>query len=186
MNCSRIKDISIKSKYRVCAPAGAPEPCGWPAGIGIDVQRLSFPAAREFAVEGRARPIQCGRRCSIHASTRLVARRSGGMSSASKTRPSGNIHRPKIGRILRNPPIISSIPAGMRSQRADGCRSQRNVRWIRVAIAGPAVRGAVPAPHRSCYCGCPPALRLIDGRSTFGSCVSVLLAEGRMGRTAEG
>src|ERR1700678_2330401 len=39
------------------------------------------------------------------------------MSSAKSMRPSGNIHRPKTGRMARHPPMISRTPAGMRAQR---------------------------------------------------------------------
>jgi hypothetical protein len=39
--------------------------------------------------------------------------------------PSGSIQRPKTGKIARQPPMISNMPAGIRAQREAGFLSQR-------------------------------------------------------------
>jgi hypothetical protein len=47
------------------------------------------------------------------------------MSCASSKAPSGIIHRPRIGRKLRRPPIMRRIPAEMRTHRDEGPLSPR-------------------------------------------------------------
>ena len=56
---------------------------------------------------------------------RVRANLSGGTSSASNNRPSGNIQRPKMGRKLSNPPQIRRIAAARRIQADDDCLSHR-------------------------------------------------------------
>ena len=68
---------------------------------------------------------QLGRRRSIHSRKRSRARRNGGTSSANSISPSGSIHSPKNGRILKRLAPASSNPAGIRTQRDEGRRSQR-------------------------------------------------------------
>jgi hypothetical protein len=97
---------------------------------------LSHPALRQArgASVPVARPAaanQFGRRLSSQSSTRSRKRRKGGMSSAKSMRPSGNIQRPKIGRMARHPPMISSMPAGTRAQREAGFLSHRVIACIR-------------------------------------------------------
>jgi hypothetical protein len=80
--------------------------CGRCGSLGF-----SIPLRRPAAANQR------GRRRSSQSRARSRARRNGGMSSAKGMRPSGNIHRPKTGRMARHPPMISRTPAGMRAQR---------------------------------------------------------------------
>jgi len=68
---------------------------------------------------------QWGCRRSIQSRTRSRARRKNGTSSDSSMRPSGSIQSPKRGRTLRNPPATKRSPAGIRSHRDPGWRSQR-------------------------------------------------------------
>ena len=68
-----------------------------------------------------------GRRRSIHARTWSRARRNGGTSSANSINPRGSIHSPKNGRMLKRLAATSNNPAGARTQREEGRRSQRTV-----------------------------------------------------------
>src|SRR5215831_4773233 len=61
----------------------------------------------------------------IQSKMRVRANLSGGTSSASSNRPSGNIQRPKMGRKLSNPPQIRRIAAARRIQADDDCLSHR-------------------------------------------------------------
>jgi hypothetical protein len=49
-----------------------------------------------------------------------------GTSSASSAKPIGSIHNPAIGKNQRTPPTGSNDPAGIRSQRLDGCLKKRS------------------------------------------------------------
>jgi hypothetical protein len=115
----RLNPIAADFRKRFKLVAAAHYPPGEPPGFSAHLRR---PAAAN----------QCGRRRSSQSRARSRKRRKGGMSSAKSMRPSGNIQRPKTGRMARNPPMISNMPAGRRAQREAGFLSHRVIACIRL------------------------------------------------------
>jgi hypothetical protein len=76
-------------------------------------------------VDNRLSANHCGRAFSSRRRRASRARPMIGMSSPSKARPSGNIHSPRTGNMLKNPPQTKRTPTGTRAHLEVGRRSQR-------------------------------------------------------------
>jgi len=94
------------------------------------VHRVACPG--DYPVPRRRDRFQRTQRRSTQSSARRIGRRRKGRSCASSNRPSGSIHMPSKGRMLKTPPAMRRSPTGMRTQRAEGSRSQRMLRPARL------------------------------------------------------
>jgi IS30 family transposase len=89
-----------------------------------------FAIAVFFGRNRRRVRFQLTQRHSIPSNARRIGRRRKGRSWASSSRPTGSIHSPRKGRILKMPAATRMRPAGIRTQREEGSRSQCRHRRI--------------------------------------------------------
>ena len=125
----------------------------------------------DYPVLRRRDRFQRTQRRSTQSSTRRIGRRRKGRSCASSNRPSGSIHTPSKGRMLKTPPAMRRSPAGMRTQRAEGSRSHRMLR--------PARLGKCRSKRSSCRLSLASSLCNTVSRRFARSMVAMISAVGR-------